>query len=159
MAAKTLVACFSATGVTAKVAERLARAAGADLAAIEPAVPYTSADLDWRDETSRSTLEMRDASSRPELASRPDVSRYGAVLIGFPIWWYTAPAIIRTYLESADFTDKSIALFATSGSSPMGEAMSDLAGLAPDAWWLGARRFDAAVTEGELAGWLRELEL
>ena len=115
---KTLVAYFSASGVTRRVAENLATAAGADIYEIRPAVPYTSADLNWMDKKSRSTVEMKDKSSRPELADTDaDIASYDKIFVGFPIWWYTAPTIINTFLESYDFSGKTIVLFATSGGS------------------------------------------
>lgn len=113
---KTLVAYFSASGTTKRTAERLAQAAGADLYEIKPAVPYTSADLNWMDKKSRSTIEMQDPSSRPELADKDaDIASHDRIFLGFPIWWYVAPTIINTFLESYDFSGKEIILFATSG--------------------------------------------
>lgn len=124
---KTLVAYFSASGVTRRVAENLAVAAEADLYEIRPAVPYTDADLNWMDKNSRSTIEMKDQSSRPVLADRDaDIDAYDRIFLGFPIWWYTAPAIIKTFLESYDFSGKTIILFATSGGSGLGKAAKDL---------------------------------
>ncbi|HJC42939.1 MAG TPA: NAD(P)H-dependent oxidoreductase, partial [Candidatus Mediterraneibacter gallistercoris] len=119
---KTLVAYFSASGVTARVAKNLAGAADADLYEIRPAVPYTSADLNWMDKSSRSSVEMKDKSSRPELADTDaDIASYDRIFVGFPIWWYTAPTIINTFLESYDFSGKTIILFATSGGSGLGK--------------------------------------
>ncbi len=113
---KTLVAYFSASGVTKKAAEMVASAADADLYEIAPKVPYTRADLDWMNKKSRSSIEMGDKSIRPEMAdSDLDVSGYDKILIGFPIWWYVAPTIINTFLEAHDFSGKKIVLFATSG--------------------------------------------
>ena len=109
---KTLVAYFSASGTTARVAKELAQAAGADLYEIRPAVPYTKADLNWMDKNSRSTVEMNDKSSRPTLADRDaDIAAYDTILLGFPIWWYVAPTIINTFLESYNFSGKKIVLF------------------------------------------------
>lgn len=120
--AKTLIAYFSASGVTEGVAKRLANIAGADLFEIVPAEPYTAADLDWRDKSSRSTLEANNPASRPAIASKlADVDGYDTIFLGFPIWWYVAPAIISTFLESYDFAGKKIVLFATSGGSAMGK--------------------------------------
>ena len=130
---KTLVAYFSASGVTKRTAENLAAAAEADLYEIRPAVPYTSADLNWMDKSSRSTIEMKDKSSRPELADTDaDIDAYDRIFVGFPIWWYTAPAIIKTFLESYDFSGKTIILFATSGGSGLGKTAKDLEGSCPD---------------------------
>ena len=124
---KKLVAYFSAGGVTKKVAERLAAAAGADLFEIEPAVPYTVADLDWTNKKSRSSVEMNDPSSRPEIARRLDsLEEYDTVFLGFPIWWYVAPTIINTFLEQYDLTGKTVIPFATSGMSGMGQTNREL---------------------------------
>ena len=132
--AKTLVAYFSATGTTMDVAKRLARATDSDLFAIVPADPYTSADLNWRDKQSRSTLEASDPSCRPTITSRVEhIEDYGTIFLGFPIWWYVAPAIINTFLESYDLSGKTIVLFATSGGSGMGKTASILRACAPDA--------------------------
>ncbi|MGN0071535.1 MAG: flavodoxin [Atopobiaceae bacterium] len=132
--AKALVAYFSASGTTKRVAERLAKAAGADLFRIEPETPYTSADLNWRDRQSRTTKEKNDRSIRPALKGAvPDVSSYDVVYVGFPIWWYTAPNIVNTFLESADFSGKTIVPFATSGGSNASAASRDLAPSAPGA--------------------------
>ena len=129
-----LVAYFSAGGNTAKLAKKLAEAAGADLYEIRPAKAYTSADLNWQDKQSRSSIEMSDHNSRPELADRSvDMSAYDTVYVGFPVWWYIAPTIINTFLESCDFSGKRIILFATSGGSGFGKAVQNLKGSAPDA--------------------------
>ena len=130
----TLVAYFSATGTTMDVAKRLARATDSDLFAIVPADPYTSADLNWRDKQSRSTLEASDPSCRPTITSRVEhIEDYGTIFLGFPIWWYVAPAIINTFLESYELSGKTIVLFATSGGSGMGKTASILRACAPDA--------------------------
>lgn len=124
---KTLVAYFSASGTTKKTAQRLAAAANADLFEIVPAVLYTDTDLNWTNKKSRSSVEMANPASRPEIANRvSDMAQYDTILLGFPIWWYTAPTIIKTFLESYDFSGKTIALFATSGGSGMGKTASDL---------------------------------
>lgn len=131
---KKLVAYFSASGVTAKVAKKLAEAAGADLYEIKPAVPYTSADLNWNDKQSRSSVEMGDRSSRPAIAdSDANIAAYDVVYVGFPIWWYVAPTIVNTFLESYDFNGKKIVLFATSGGSGFGKAAQGLQPSAPKA--------------------------
>ena len=125
--AKTLVAYFSASGITASVAKEVASAANADLYEIKPGVRYTSADLNWMDKKSRSSVEMSNPASRPEIVKDlPDLSQYGTVIIGFPIWWYVAPTIINTFLESGDFSGKKIALFATSGGSGFGKTVQNL---------------------------------
>ncbi len=124
---KTLVAYFSASGITASVAKEVASAANADLYEIKPGVRYTSADLNWMDKKSRSSVEMINPASRPEIVKDlPDLSQYDTVIIGFPIWWYVAPTIINTFLESGDFSGKKIALFATSGGSGFGKTVQNL---------------------------------
>ena len=121
---KTLVAYFSASGTTKHAAERLAAATGSDLYAIKPAVPYTSADLNWQDKQSRSSVEMNDPSSRPELADADaDIAAYDRIFLGFPIWWYTAPHIIRTFLESYDFAGKTIGWEGRPKGEPSGKRM------------------------------------
>ena len=144
---RTLVAFFSASGTTKRAAENLADAIGADLYEIRPAIPYTAADLNWQDRRSRSSVEMNDPASRPALAGpEADVSSYDRIFLGFPIWWYTAPHIIRTFLEHADFTGKTIVPFCTSGSNGIGASATDLHGLAPSTSWISGRRFSGTVT-------------
>jgi len=131
---KKLVAYFSASGNTARLAKDLAKAAEADLYEIRPAVPYTSADLNWQNKQSRSSVEMSDHSSRPELANKSaDIAAYDTIYVGFPVWWYIAPTIINSFLESYDFSGKKIILFATSGGSGFGKAVQNLKNSAPDA--------------------------
>mgnify|MGYP005916680835 CR=1 FL=1 len=131
---KKLVAYFSASGTTKRIAEMVAEAAGADLYEIEPTVPYTKADLNWMDKTSRSSVEMSDKKYRPEIMKKElDMSSYDEILLGFPIWWYVAPTIIHTFLEKYDFTGKKIVLFATSGGSGFGKTVQELQPSAPGA--------------------------
>ena len=131
---KRLVAYFSASGKTAKVAAELAKAADADIYEIRPAVPYTRADLNWMDKKSRSSVEMRDKGSRPALADTDaDIAAYDTIFVGFPIWWYVAPTIINSFLEAYDFSGKKIVLFATSGGSGFGKAVAGLQPSAPSA--------------------------
>lgn len=131
---KTLVAYFSASGTTMDVANHLARVTDSDQFAIVPANPYTSADLNWRDKQSRSTREAADPSCRPAITSRVEhIEDYDTIFLGFPIWWYVAPAIINTFLESHDLTGKTVVLFATSGGSGMGKTASVLRASAPGA--------------------------
>lgn len=119
---KVLVAYFSASGVTAKTARLIALAADADLFEIKPVIPYTDKDLDWTDKKSRSSLEMNDPSARPEIAEKLDnIDDYDVVFVGFPVWWYVEPKIIDTFLESYDFTGKTVIPFATSGGSDLGK--------------------------------------
>ena len=155
---RTLVAYFSATGVTARLAAMLARAAGADLFEIRPARAYTGADLNWRDAKSRSSLEMKDASARPAIAARvEDMARYDTVFVGFPIWWYQAPRIIETFLESYDFSGKTIVPFATSGGSGMGRTVEILAALTGETVnWVEGTRFSPSATAEEVAAWLTQ---
>ncbi len=139
---RILVAYFSASGTTAKTAGELAAAIGADLYEIKPKVPYTRADLDWTNKRSRSSVEMSDKTSRPALAdTNAPVAAYDTIFLGFPIWWYTAPTIVNSFLESYDFSGKKIILFATSGGSGFGRTREDL---------LRSAGKNAAVVEGKL---------
>ena len=156
---RKLVAYFSASGVTAKVAEKLSEAIGADLYAIEPEVPYTKADLDWMDKKSRSTIEMNNPASRPAIAGKRDnMNDYDTVLVGFPIWWYVAPTIINTFLESYDLTGKTIIPFATSGGSDMGKTNEKLLPSCKGAKLLNGKVFKASVSGADLAKWAEGLE-
>ncbi len=135
-----LVVYFSASGVTKTVANSLAALAGADIYEIEPVRKYTDEDLNWNDSNSRSSVEMKDTSSRPEIVKKSlDTSIYSTVYLGFPIWWYTAPTIVKTFLESYDFNGKKIVLFATSGSSGLGKSGSDLQPCAPGATFISGK--------------------
>lgn len=132
---KTLVAYFSASGVTGAVARTLQEALNADLYEIAPAVPYTDADLNWRNAASRSSLEMKDTASRPEIKNiSVNIADYDTVLVGFPIWWYIAPTIVNTFLEKHDFAGRKIILFATSGGSGFGKTVEHLKGSVPGAF-------------------------
>lgn len=156
---RKLVAYFSASGVTAKVAEKLSEAIGADLYAIEPEVPYTKADLDWMDKKSRSTIEMNNPVSRPAIAGKRDnMNDYDTVFVGFPIWWYVAPTIINTFLESYDLTGKTIIPFATSGGSDMGKTNEKLLPSCKGAKLLNGKVFKASVSGADLAKWAEGLE-
>ena len=156
---RKLVAYFSASGVTAKVAEKLSEAIGADLYAIEPEVPYTKADLDWMDKKSRSTIEMNNPASRPAITGKRDnMNDYDTVYVGFPIWWYVAPTIINTFLESYDLTDKTIIPFATSGGSDMGKTNEKLLPSCKGARLLEGKVFKASVSGADLAKWAEGLE-
>ncbi len=158
---KALVAYFSASGVTAKAAKALAQAAGADLYEIKPAIPYTKADLNWTDKTSRSSVEMQDPSSRPALADQTaQIANYDVVFLGFPIWWYVAPTIINSFLESYDFAGKTIVLFATSGGSGFGKTVAGLQGsVSPETKILEGRLLNGKLTDGELKAWVDSLPL
>lgn len=143
---KKLVAYFSASGVTAKVAKKLAEGLGADIYEIKPAVPYTKEDLDWMNKKSRSSVEMQDKTIRPAIVKDGvDVSPYDTVYLGFPIWWYVAPTIINTFLEAYDFSGKKIVLFATSGTSGFGDTAKELMPSAPG----------AEITESEVLNGLK----
>ena len=156
---RKLVAYFSASGVTAKVAEKLSEAIGADLYAIEPEVPYTKDDLDWMDKNSRSTIELNNPASRPAIAGKRDnMNDYDTVFVGFPIWWYVAPTIINTFLESYDLTGKTIIPFATSGGSDMGKTNEKLLPSCKGAKLLNGKVFKASVSGADLAKWAEGLE-
>ena len=131
---KTLVAFFSASGVTAKAAEKLADAIGADLFDIEPQTPYTKADLNWMNKNSRSSLEMKDRTSRPPIKTKlENMDQYEVIFVGFPVWWYREPSIIDTFMESYEFSGKTVVPFCTSGGSGLGDTAKNLSRLAPGA--------------------------
>lgn len=154
---KALVAYFSASGVTAKVAERLAEKTGAGLFEIEPEALYTDADLDWRDQSSRSSVEMNDRKSRPAIRSRvEDMDQYDVVFVGFPVWWYREPSIIDTFMEAYDFTGKTVVPFATSGGSPIGDSGKNMQALAPGAKVMAGKRFGADTSQDALGAWAAE---
>ena len=153
---KILVAYFSASGVTKKVAENMAKAANADLFEIAPEQPYTRADLNWMDKQSRSTLEMKDRNCRPAMAAKPDVSGYDVILVGFPVWWYREPSIIDTFMESTDFTGKTVVPFCTSGGSGLGDSAKNMQSLAPGAKVLDGKRFSSSVSADELKKWAEQ---
>ena len=133
---KILVTYFSASGVTARAAKEIASSVGADIAEIKPAVPYTSADLNWMDKKSRTTLESKDENSRPEMAADIDVAPYDTVFVGFPVWWYKEPAIIDTFLESGNFSGKKVIPFATSGGSGIEGSEKHMKKICPSAVWV-----------------------
>lgn len=154
----SLVAYFSASGTTARVAETLARAASADLFEIAPADPYTAADLDWTDRSSRSTKEMNDGANRPALAvDAPPLDGYDTIFVGFPIWWYVEPRIIDTFLESADFAGKIIVPFATSRGSGLGKAPERMASLTPGATVLPGKLLNGGPSDTTLRTWIENL--
>jgi flavodoxin len=156
---KKLVAYFSASGVTRKVAETLAEAVGADIYEIKPQVTYTDADLNWQDMNSRSSIEMADKSSRPATADKDaNVADYDAVFVGFPIWWYVAPTIINTFLESYDFAGKTIIPFATSGSSGIGDTVAHLkVSVDASATTKEGKMLNEKQTKESLSAWLDSL--
>lgn len=150
-----LVAYFSASGVTARLAKTLAQAAQADLFELEPVQPYTNADLDWQNAASRSSVEMKDAASRPEIARRIEhMEQYDTVFVGFPIWWYQAPRIIETFLESYDFSGKTVIPFATSGGSGMGKTVGILRPRCAAAAWMPGKVFGGSASVQTLRSWM-----
>mgnify|MGYP002579720501 CR=1 FL=1 len=158
---KKLVAYFSASGVTKKLAEKLAAAVDADLFEIRPKIPYTKADLNWMDKQSRSTIEMQNPSSRPEIAEGgPDLSGYDTIFVGFPIWWYVEPRIVDTFLERYDFSGKTVIPFATSGGSGMGKTVELLrSSCAPDTRWNEGKRLSSHASAQEVSAWTKSLPL
>ncbi len=154
---KKLVAYFSAEGTTAKVAADLAEAIEADLYEIKPAKRYTKADLNWMDKQSRSTLEMKDRSSRPAMACLPDLSGYGLIFVGFPVWWYREPSIIDTFMECASFAGKTVVPFCTSGGSGIGDSAKNMRALAPGAVVLEGKRLSPSISPEELKKWVGSL--
>lgn len=157
---KSLVAYFSATGTTERAAKSLAKAAGADLYRITPAVSYSSRDLNWNNSSSRSSVEMGNDSARPALAqAAPDLSPYDVVFVGFPIWWYMEPRIIDTFLEACDLGEKTVVPFATSGSSGISRAASRMRGLVPQARVLDGRMMNDRPSTSELEAWIQGLGL
>ena len=160
MSKNILVAYFSASGITAKAAWKLSEAIGADLHEIKPEIPYTRADLNWMDKKSRSSMEMNDPSSRPAIAEKlPDMEKYDVVFVGFPIWWYVAPTIINTFLESYDFSGKTIIPCATSGGSGMGKTNAKLEPSCPGATLLQGRLLNGNLSEESLKKWVKNLNL
>ena len=151
---KTLIAYFSASGVTARTAKAMAEAAGADLYEIRPQEPYTDADLNWMNKKSRSSVEMNDKSFRPAVANKVEnMEQYNRVFVGFPIWWYVAPTIINTFLEQYDLTGKKVIPFVTSGSSGMGNTNAELTESCKGAVLCDGRRFNTNVKATELKAW------
>lgn len=158
---KKLVAYFSASGVTAKAAQTLAKAAGADLYEIKPEIPYTNADLNWMDKNSRSSVEMKDKTYRPALADKDaNIKDYDVIFLGFPIWWYVAPTIINTFLESYDFSNKTIVLFATSGGSGFGKTVQELKpSVSPTASIIEGKLLNRRISEDALTSWIESINI
>ncbi len=152
---KILVAYFSCSGTTEAAARELAAETGADLYEIKPAKPYSRADLDWNDRSSRSSVEMRDPSSRPAIAGDiPDMGQYEQVFIGFPVWWYIAPTIINTFLESCDLSGKTVIPFATSGGSGIGNCEKNLRAAYPEIGWKSGKLLNGRISKSMLDQWL-----
>ena len=159
---RKLVTYFSASGVTKRVAETVAKAAVSDIFEIIPAEQYTDADLNWQDDKSRSSVEMKNKSIRPEIATGckvDDMAEVDTLIVGFPIWWYVAPTIINTFLEQYDLSGKKIVLFATSGSSGMGNTVAELKPSAPGAEFVGEKRLAANISEADVKAWLNTLDI
>lgn len=157
---KTLVAYFSAGGATKRLANTLAEAVGADLYEIKPATPYTGADLNWNNSSSRSSIEMNDPASRPAMADpAADVEQYDTVFLGFPIWWYEAPRIVQSFLESCELSGKTVVPFATSGGSDIGNTANILQKSCQTAKVLHGKRFGASASASELSAWVKSLGL
>ena len=157
---KKLVAYFSASGVTAKLAKNLSQAIGADLYEIQPEQPYTTADLDWTNKRSRTTREMTDKTFRPAITGKVEnMEQYDTVYVGFPIWWYVAPTIINTFLESYDWKGKIIIPFATSGGSDMGKTNEKLAPSCPGAKLRNGKVFNSYSSKADLSAWVETLSL
>jgi len=158
---KTLVAYFSCSDVTARLAKELASVVDGELYQIEPAIPYTTADLNWHDSNARSTIEMKDKKSRPAIKGKVNcMEEYDKVFIGFPIWWYVAPTIINTFLESYDFSGKTVIPFATSGSSGMGDTDKWLhLSCSKETKWCASKRFPGDAKAASLKKWVEELKL
>ncbi len=153
-AKRILVAYFSCTGTTKTAANKLAKAIGADTYEIKPLVPYSAADLDWNDRQSRSSIEMRDPFSRPDMADRiSGMDRYDVVFIGFPIWWYVAPTIINTFIENHDFTGKIVIPFATSGGSGIANCEKNLRAAYPGIEWRAGKLLNGLISEKILTEW------
>ena len=157
---KKIVAFFSATGSTSNLAKNLAEVAGAELYEIKPATPYTSQDLNWNNSSSRSSVEMQDKDSRPTLADKnANISDAEIIFLGFPIWWYVAPHIINSFLESYDFSGKKIILFATSGGSGFGETVANLQPSAPNAKIIEGKVFRSGIDKATLKNFVDSLKL
>lgn len=157
---KNLIAYFSASGTTARAAKELAQASGADLYEIKPAQPYTNADFNWMDKKSRSSVEMNDPSSRPELADKnANIAEYDTIFVGFPIWWYVAPTIINSFLEAYDFSGKKIVLFATSGGSGFGKSAKGLKGsVAANTQIVEGKLLNGRMSENELKAFVEKMQ-
>ncbi|OWT33032.1 flavodoxin [Methanobrevibacter sp. 87.7] len=158
---KSLVAYFSASGVTKAVAEKLAKVSNSDIYEIEPEEKYSSEDLDWTNPKSRSSIEMKENKEfRPPIKNNvEDIDNYDLIYLGFPIWWYTAPTIVNSFLESYDLKDKKIVVFATSGSSRLGGTIDDLKPSAPGADFVGGDRLNSSISEDDLKSWIDNLNI
>ena len=152
---KTIVTYFSASGVTKGVAEKIANVIDGDTFEIVPEIIYTPEDLDWTNKKSRSTIEMNDKSFRPAIKETIDLSNYDTVLIGFPVWWYTAPTIISTFIESCDMTGKTVIPFCTSGGSGITKCENDLKNMYPELNWKSGKKLNGNETEEQIKNWIK----
>ncbi len=151
-----LVTYFSASGVTKRVAEKIANALDADIFEITPETPYSSADLDYTNKNSRSTIEMNDKSFRPPIKESIDVSNYDTILIGFPVWWYTAPTIINTFIESCDMVGKTAIAFCTSGGTGISGCENDLKNAYPEINWKAGKKLNGRESDESIKEWIGE---
>ena len=151
-----VVCYFSASGVTKRVAESISSAINADIFEIEPSIPYTSEDLDWTNKNSRTSVEMNNKNSRPSIKSSGDIGNYDTVIIGFPVWWYTAPTIINTFIESNNFDGKRVYVFVTSGSSTVDSSFNDLKEKYPNINFISGKRFNSGVLKEDILSWINE---
>ena len=153
---KVLVSYFSASGVTKEVANKINNIIHGDLFEIEPSIKYTKEDLDWMDKNSRSSLEMSDLNSRPSIKNKiENINLYDKVIIGFPVWWYTAPTIINTFIEENNLMGKEVCIFVTSGGSGVSKSLDDLKKKYPNINFVSGRRFSTNITKEEIIDWLR----
>ena len=153
---KILVSYFSATGITRKIAEKLAEIADCDIFEIEPSVPYTKEDLNWQDKNSRSTKEMEDKNSRPSIRKKVEnIGNYNTIILGFPVWWYTAPTIINTFIEENDLTKKDIYVFVTSGGSSYEGSLNDLKSLYPTLNFISGIKLNGNESVDDIINWIK----
>lgn len=153
---KKLICYFSASGITKQVAEKISQAVNGDLFEIEPVEKYTEADLDWTDKTSRSSIEMQDKTSRPKIKNQVNnIGDYDTIILGFPVWWYTAPTIINTFIEENDLSGKMVYVFVTSGSSSFGGSLKDLKEMYPNINFVKGIRLTPSSNENEIIEWLK----
>ena len=152
---KTLISYFSASGVTREVAQELSNILNADLFEIEPLKPYTKEDLDWTDKNSRSTYEMENKSSRPKVKNKVEnIDNYDTIILGFPVWWYTAPTIVNTFIEENNLKDKIVYIFVTSGSSDSEKSFNDLKETYPEINFISSKRFTTSINKDEVKNWI-----
>ena len=154
---KVLVCYFSASGITRKVAESIKNTISGDIFEIEPITKYTSEDLDWTNKQSRSTIEMGNKSFRPPIKNKvTNMNDYDTVIIGFPVWWYTAPTIINTFIEENDLSNKKVYIFVTSGGSSFAGSLKDLKNTYPNINFISGKRFTENITKEEVINWLKQ---